>query len=130
MINHLKFCKIMLDKYINKYPEMDIDMVCDIVDTVLNQAPGVYFTWEQVQEYNHCCKKCGMCCATLDCPYFNGRTCDEYATRYEACTEFPWYEINDDTGLILDPNCQFAIKLADMELDKEFKRNMELFEVD
>lgn len=130
MINHLKFCKIMIDKYLQIYPEIPIDMVCDIVDTVLNIAPGVYFSWEQVQQYPELCKQCGMCCTTVGCNYFNGRTCDEYATRFSSCEEFPWYEINGDTGLILDPNCQFAMKLAEMVLDKEFDRHIQLFEVD
>lgn len=130
MINHLKFCKIMIDKYSNLYKDLDIDMVSDIVDVVLNRAPGVYFTWELVQEHPNLCKQCGMCCSTLDCPYFNGRTCDEYVTRFDSCVEFPYYEINGDTGLILDPNCQFAVKLAEMILDKEFSDLVELFEED
>ena len=88
----------------------------------------MYFTYEMVQEFPEFCKQCGMCCVTVDCAYFNGRTCDEYATRFDACTEFPWYDINGETGLILDPNCQFAINLAEMMLDKEFRKLTDLFE--
>ena len=129
MINHLRFCKYFCDKYHNKYyPDISDDIIADIVDTVLNLAPGVYFTYEMVQEFPEFCKQCGMCCVTVDCAYFNGRTCDEYATRFDACTEFPWYEINGETGLILDPNCQFAINLAEMMLDKEFRKLTDLFE--
>ena len=129
MINHLRFCKYFCDKYHNKYyPDISDDIIADIVDTVLNLAPGVYFTYEMVQEFPEFCKQCGMCCVTVDCDYFNGRTCDEYATRFDACTEFPWYEINGETGLILDPNCEVAVNLAEMMLDKEFRKLIDLFE--
>ena len=129
-INHIRFSKMMIDKYYKLYPEMGIDIVADIVDVVLNRAPDNYFTWEQVQEHPEFCKQCGMCCSTLDCAYFNGKTCEEYATRYDACAEFPFYEINGETGLICDPGCQFAIKLAEKILDKEFEKNLNLFSVD
>lgn len=130
MINHLRFCKYFCDKYHDKYyPELPDDMIADIVDTTLNQTPGVFFTYEMVQEFPQFCRKCGMCCTTVGCQYFNGRTCNEYATRFDACAEFPWHDV-DDSGLILDPNCQFAIKLAEMVLDREFDRHIKLFEVD
>ena len=124
------FCKYFCDKYHDKYyPELPDDMIADIVDTTLNQTPGVFFTYEMVQEFPQFCRKCGMCCTTVGCQYFNGRTCDEYATRFDACAEFPWHDI-DNGGLILDPNCQFAMKLAEMVLDREFDRHIKLFEVD
>ena len=94
MINHLKFCLKMIQHYEKEYPQLPKEIIADIVDEVLNMAPDSYFTWEQVQENPNFCKQCGACCRTLDCKYFNGRTCDEYATRYDACAEFPWYEIN------------------------------------
>ena len=42
------------------------------------------------------CKKCGACCKQREqpCKYFNGRTCDEYYSRWDVCAEFPYYEIN------------------------------------
>lgn len=126
MINHVKFCKKMIDKYIKEYPELDSDIIADVVDVVLNRAPDSYFTWEQVQSYPEFCAKCGACCSTLDCQYFNGKTCDEYATRFDACVEFPFYDINNSTGLMLDPSCKFAIRLAELVLDVEMKRNAEL----
>ena len=130
MINHLRFCKYFCDKYHDKYyPELPDDMIADIVDTTLNQTPGVFFNYEMVQEVPQFCRQCGMCCTTVGCQYFNGRTCDEYATRFDACAEFPWHDI-DNSGLILDPNCQFAMKLAEMVLDREFDRHIKLFEVD
>ena len=130
MINHLRFCKYFCDKYHDKYyPELPDDMIADIVDTTLNQTPGVFFNYEMVQEFPAFCRQCGMCCTTVGCQYFNGRTCDEYATRFDACAEFPWHDI-DNSGLILDPNCQFAMKLAEMVLDREFDRHIKLFEVD
>ena len=52
MINHLRFCKYFCDKYHDKYyPELSDDMIADIVDTTLNQTPGVFFTYEMVQEF-------------------------------------------------------------------------------
>ena len=131
MINHLRFCKYFCDKYFDKYHAvLPVDMIADIVDMTLNRTPGVFFTYEMVQEFPEFCKQCGACCATLGCQYFNGKTCDEYATRFDACAEFPWYDIDGDTGLMLDPNCQFAMKLAEMVLDREFEKHIQLFEVD
>ena len=120
----------MIHKYEKKYPDFPIDIIADIIDEVLNMAPDNYFTYEQVQMNPEFCKQCGACCRTLDCKYFNGRTCDEYATRYDACTEFPWYEINGETGLMLDPSCQFAVKLAEMVLDEKIQKEIDFLEVD
>jgi len=130
MINHIKFCQMMIHKYEKKYPDFPVDIIADIIDEVLNMAPDNYFTYEQVQKNPEFCKQCGACCRTLDCKYFNGRTCDEYATRYDACTEFPWYEINGETGLMLDPSCQFAVKLAEMVLDEKIQKEIDFLEVD
>ena len=129
MINHIKFCLLMIQRYEKQYPDLPVDILADVVDVVLNRAPAKYFTYEQVQDNPDFCNQCGACCRTLDCKFFNGVNCDEYATRYYACTEFPFYEINDDTGLILDPTCAFAVKLAEIALDKEIQHNMELLDV-
>ena len=127
MLNYIKFCKDFCDKYYNKYPELPVDIIADIIDTTLNRAPDNFFTYEMVQNAPELCKQCGMCCSTIDCEFFNGKTCDEHATRPYACTEFPFYDINRETGLILDPGCQFAVKLAEIVLDKEFKKYIDLF---
>ena len=130
MINHIKFCLQMITKYEKKYPQLPLDILVDIIDVTLNRASATSFTWEQVQEHPEFCKQCGACCRTLNCKYFNGKTCDEYATRFDACVEFPWYEINGETGLMLDPGCQFAVKLAEMVLEEKKEKNIELLEVD
>ena len=130
MINQLRFCLKMIQKYEKVYPNMYLDLLVDIVDMTLNRIPDNFFTWEQVQENPQFCKQCGACCRTLDCQYFNGRTCDEYATRFDACAEFPYYEINGDSGLILDASCNFAVQLAEQVLDKEFDKQIKLLELD
>lgn len=130
MINHIKFCLQMIIKYEKKYPQLPLDILVDIIDVTLNRAPDNSFTWEQVQEHPEFCKQCGACCRTLNCKYFDGKLCTEYATRFDACVEFPWYEINGETGLMLDPGCQFAVKLAEMVLDEEIQKNIDLLEVD
>lgn len=130
MINHIKFCLLMIQKYEKKYPQLPIDILVDVIDEVLVQAPDSYFTYEQVQENPDFCKKCGACCSTISCQYFNGKTCDEYATRFDACTEFPWYDINGETGLMLDAGCSFAVKLAEMVLDKKIQAEIDFLEVD
>ena len=129
-INHLKFAKKMLDKYSLKYPQLEDDLIADIVDEVLIQAPDNYFTYEMVQKYPEFCKQCGECCKSISCKYFNGKTCDEYATRFDECTSWPYYEIDNMSGLSLDPGCQFAMQLAEMVLDERFKYNIELLEID
>ena len=124
-INQLKFMKIFLDKYSQQYSDkLPTDVISDIVSTVLDEASGLYFSYDMVQEHPEFCKKCGSCCKQREqpCEFFNGRTCDDYYARWDVCAEFPYYKINDEEGLMLDPGCQFALKLAEMVLDKEMKR--------
>ena len=126
-INQLKFIKIFADKYITEYPELPMDIIADIIITVLVDAPESYFSYDLVQEHPEFCKKCGACCKQRNepCEYFNGRTCNDYYARWDVCAEFPYYEINGEEGLMLDPGCQFALKLAEMQLNKEIKREYE-----
>ena len=123
-INQLKFIKYFLDKFSKKYSDLPIDIISDIIVTVLIDAPETYFTYDMVQEYPEFCKKCGACCSQANCPLkcFNGRNCDDYYARPEECAEFPYYYINGEEGLMLDPGCQFALKLAEMQLEKEIIR--------
>ena len=126
-INQLKFIKFFADKYITEYPELPMDIIADIIITVLVDAPESYFSYDLVQEHPEFCKKCGACCKQRNepCEYFNGRTCNDYYARWDVCAEFPYYEINGEEGLMLDPGCQFALKLAEMQLNKEIKREYE-----
>lgn len=131
VLNHIKFVKKMLDKYHNIYSNiLSDDCIADIISEVLLEAPDSYFTYEMVQENQEFCAKCGACCQTIDCQYFNGRTCDEYATRFDACMEFPFYEIDYRSGLMLDAGCKFAVRLAEKVLDEKFKKELDFLEVD
>ena len=128
-INQLKFIKIFLDKFSEEYDCLPIDVIADIIVTVLIDAPELYFSYDMVQEHPEFCKKCGACCKQTrfrennqSCEYFNGRTCDDYYARFDACAEFPYYEINGEAGLFLDPGCQFALKLAEKQLKQELTR--------
>lgn len=123
-INQLKFIKFFLDKYTKKYSDLPTDIISDIIVTVLIDAPESYFSYNMVQEHPEFCKKCGACCKQREqpCEYFNGRTCDDYYARWDVCAEFPYFEINGEEGLMLDPGCQFAIKLAEMQIEKEILR--------
>ena len=125
-INHLKFCKHFCDKYHDKYgATLSDDLIADVVDFTLNRAPFKYFSYDLVQEHPEFCKQCGACCRTINCQYFNGKTCNEYAVRPHACAEFPYYDINGDCGLMLDPGCRLSMKLAELILDEEFKKTIE-----
>lgn len=126
-INQLKFIKIFLDKYTKKYSDLPADIISDIIVTVLIDAPESYFSYNMIQEHPEFCKKCGACCKQREqpCEYFNGRTCDDYYARWDVCAEFPYFEINGEEGLMLDPGCQFAIKLAEMQIEKEILRERE-----
>lgn len=130
MINDIRFCLNMIHKYEEKYPQIPTDILVDIIDVVLNQAPDSYFTYEQVQDYPEFCIQCGKCCKGLACEYFNGKTCDIYDSRLDACKEYPWYVILNDSGLILDCDCHFANRLAEMVLDEEFEKNLDLLYLD
>ena len=123
-INQLKFIKFFLDKFYQQYSELPNDIINDIIVTVLVDAPELYFSYDMVQEHPEFCKKCGACCSQATCVLscFNGRTCDDYYARPEECAEFPFYNINGEKGLMLDPGCQFALKLAEMQLRKEIIR--------
>lgn len=130
MINHIRFCLEMIQKFERRYPQIPTDILSDIVDVVLNRAPALYFSYDQVQEHQELCAKCGNCCRTLNCRYFNGKTCDEHDSRYKACREFPSYDLNNETGLILDCECDFAVRLAETVLEKEFQKNIRLLSLD
>ena len=56
---------------------------------------------------------------------FNGKTCDNYISRFDACKEYPFFELNNDSGLMLVCECNFANKLAEMVLDNEFQKNLD-----
>ena len=126
-INSLKFMKIFLDKFSKKYKDLlPQDVISAVILTVLDEAPETFFSYDLVQEHSDFCKKCGSCCKQALCPIncFNGRTCDDYYARPEECAEFPYYNINGDAGLWLDPGCQFALKLAEMQIEKDIKREI------
>ena len=122
--------KIFLDKYTKKYPNLPADIVADIVLTICDEAPDSYFSYEMVQERSDLCAKCGACCRQRGdpCRYFNGRTCDDYGARFDVCAEFPFYTIDDKSGLWLDPGCKFALRLADIQIEKEIKRTIDFLE--
>lgn len=125
-VNSLKFIKIFLDKFTKEYSELPKDIIADIIVTILMDAPENYFSYNLVQEHPEFCKKCGACCSQATCPLdcFNGRTCDEYSIRPDGCAEFPFFDINGEEGLMLDPGCQFALKLAEMQIEKDIKREI------
>lgn len=130
MINNIKFNLNMIHEFEKRYPQMPLEILVDIIDVVLNRASDIYFNYGQVQEHPEFCRKCGKCCQTLNCEYFNGKTCDEYESRYDACKEYPSYDLVKETGLILDTDCHFASSLAKMVLDEEFQKNLELLSLD
>ena len=119
--------KIFLDKFTRKYPELPTDIIADIIITVCVDAPGSYFSYDLVQEHPEFCKKCGACCRQALCPLdcFNGRTCDDYYGRPEQCAEFPFYSIDGKEGLMLDPGCKFALRLAEQQIEKDIKREID-----
>lgn len=121
--NHLKFCKYFLDKYSNKYPDWDIDIISEIIEEVLIKAPAVYFNYELIQDNQDLCKQCGMCCKSMNvqCEFFDGKYCTEHSTRPEHCKEFPLRDLYDEINLVLDYGCKFSLNLADKVLEKKFK---------
>lgn len=130
MINDLKFNLNMIRKFEKKYPQIPLEILVDIIDVVLNRASNIYFNYELVQEHPEFCIKCGKCCETINCKYFNGKTCDEYNSRFDSCKEYPAYGLNNETGLILDCECNFSNCLAELVLDEELKKNLELISID
>lgn len=130
MINHIKFNLNMIKIFEEKYPQIPLDILVDIIDVVLNRAPDMYFNFEQVQNHPEFCIKCGDCCQKISCEYFNGKTCDNYISRFDACKEYPFFELNNDSGLMLVCECNFANKLAEIVLDIEFQKNLDLFSLD
>lgn len=127
MINHIKFNLDMIKIFEEKYPQIPLDILVDIIDVVLNRAPDVYFNFEQVQNHPEFCIKCGQCCQKIGCEYFNGKTCDNYDSRLHACKEFPFYDLIRHMGLMLECECHFANKLAELVLDDELQKNLDLY---
>lgn len=130
MINHVKFCLNMIQKYEKEYPQLPTDILVDIIDVVLNRAPDNYFTYDQIQENQEFCIKCGNCCKGLACEDFDGKICENYDSRFDACKEFPWYGINLESGLMLDCECNFANRMAEMVLSEEIQKNCDLLSID
>lgn len=128
-INHLYFCDKMIKKFMHKYDDLSVELICDIIEEVLLKASENYFSYNLVQDHPEFCKQCGACCKSINCQYFNGKTCDEYNTRFEACAEWPYYQIDSgsfDSGLMLDPYCNFALELASMKIDEQLKKYSDL----
>ena len=127
-INSLKFLQKFIVKY-DRVIDLPTDIIADIIVTVLLDASERYFTYDMVQEHPEFCKKCGMCCRQrgVECEHFNGRTCNDYAARFNNCAEFPFYDIDGEKGLMLDPACNFAVKLAEMVLDEEMQKELDSF---
>ena len=133
-INHLKFINKMINKFIRLYPNLSINLIVDIIEEVLIKAPDNYFSYNMVQEHPELCKQCGQCCKNINfkCEHFNGRTCDEYATRYDACAEWPYYHIDTgdfDSGLWLDPHCAMALGLASLRINEKLKEYSDMYEM-
>ena len=129
MINDLKFNLNMIRKFEKKYPQIPLEILVDIIDVVLNRASNIYFNYELVQKHPEFCIKCGKCSETLDCKYFNGKTCDEYSSRFDSCKEYPAYDLVNETGLILECECNFSNSLAELVLDEELKKNLDLLSI-
>ena len=125
MINSMKYCQKLIQKYIREYPNLSPDLIADIVDEVIIQVPNMYFNYELIQQHQEFCRKCGVCCRTLNCKYFDGKECLEWVTRPHVCSEFPLYD-NGEVGLITDPGCRFAVKMAEFVLDKKIKEYGEI----
>lgn len=124
-INHLYFIDKMIKKFTKKYDDdIPIDIVIDIIEEVLLTASENYFSYNLVQEHPEFCKQCGSCCKTINCPHLENGICTEYATRPEACAEWPYYEIytdDFDSGLMLDPYCNLALELATLKIDERLQ---------
>lgn len=124
-INHLSFIDKMIKTFIRKYDGiLPTSLILEIIEETLLKYPENFFSYNMVQEHPEFCKQCGACCKSIDCEYFNGKTCDTYVTRPEACAEWPYYEINTgdfDAGLMLDPHCNLALELAIMKLTERLE---------
>lgn len=125
MIDEEKFVLKCLDKFKQEY-DIEEELIEDIIRQVLIDAHDVYFSYDLIQENKNLCIKCGKCCEELNCEYFNGETCDNYDNRYDACKEYPSYDIINTRGLMLDPSCNFALNLAYNIIDDEINKNIEL----
>lgn len=117
----IQFIKFILKFFNDKYPQLSIDLISDIIEETLIGAPNLFFTREMVLDNPDFCLKCGFCCRELECSNFNGESCDDYENRFKVCRDYPFFEIGFDTGISLDVQCNFSIKLAEMVIDKRIK---------
>ena len=117
----LQFIKHLLKVFYEKYPDLGIDLISDIIEETLIGAPNLFFSRELVQDNADFCIKCGYCCRELECDNFNGKSCNDYENRSKVCRDYPFYEIGFETGISLDVQCNYSVKLAEMVLDKRLK---------
>lgn len=117
----LQFTKFILKVFYEKYPELGIDLISDIIDETLIAAPNLFFTREFVEDNLVLCSKCGFCCHELECDNFDNNICTDYLNRSKVCKDYPFYEIGFETGISLDVQCVYSVKLAEMVIDKRLE---------
>ena len=117
----LQFVKTLLKTFYNKYPDLGIELISDIIDETLIAAPNIFFNRELVRDNQDLCLKCGFCCRELDCDNFNGKSCNDYKNRSSICRDYPFYEIGFETGISLDVQCNYSVKIAEIVLERRFK---------
>lgn len=122
-MNYIKFLKKNLDYYHKKYPEIDCDILSDLIEETLITYP-LEFSYEFVQKNQELCVKCGRCCErTMDCSHYDKKTnhCEIWTKRPRICREFPYYNAKNRRGIYLADYCKFAEGLAKIVLDNKIK---------
>lgn len=127
----LQFTKSILKLFYEKYPDLGVDLISDIVEETLIVAHNLFFTRDFVEENKDLCLKCGFCCRELECDNFDGKECLDYINRSKVCKDYPFYEIGLETGISLDVQCNYSFKLAEKVINNRLKPyvDLDLYEI-
>jgi len=109
-----------------EFPELDEQYKNKVIEQILLNN-GNYITKEEVMRDQELCSKCGVCCRSLHCPYFDEQT--NLCTRHDnqlmpICREYPY---SGEYGIQpLSLNCGYQKKFFLQWFMRYFKKVLEL----
>jgi hypothetical protein len=124
--NYLKLLKELLDYYHNKFPDLDTDILADIIEEAIVTTP-IEFTYDYIQSKDYCIR-CGNCCSSMECEHlqhdednYKLYVCDIWKDRWRECRDWPYIDIMNGRGIYLSPECDYIRRLIYEVLDRRLE---------
>lgn len=104
------FVSFVQEYFSFEFPELSKEYKNKVIKNILVNNQN-YITKEEVMSNQDLCSKCGRCCETLHCPYFDEdqSLCSRHDNQLmDICREYPW---SGDFGIQpLTLNCGYQKK--------------------